>query len=90
MAEFLNDALGFAKGQGVTMLCDCSGDDHEGTFHTVPAGANGTIDSIVRYPSQGITFTVVIETTARDAEGDICYIVNSFDETDGKPNQFFK
>ncbi|WP_024516988.1 hypothetical protein [Bradyrhizobium sp. Tv2a-2] len=86
----LKEAFGFSVGQAVRMLCDCSGEDHEGAYQEVEPGAKGTIDSIERYAGdQGITITVVIDTGKRDKDGDPITIVNVFDETDGPPSQFF-
>ncbi|WP_439398549.1 hypothetical protein ACRQ5Q_14670 [Bradyrhizobium sp. PMVTL-01] len=88
--EELKEAFGFRVGQFVTMTCISKGEDHEGTEHTVAPGGKGKIDRIERLPApQGINITVVIETGKFDADGDMLYIVNSFDEEDGHPTAFF-
>ena len=59
MSEHLTEAFGFSVGQAVRMLCECSGDDCDGTYHRVEAGAEGTIDSIERFANdQGVNITV--------------------------------
>jgi len=91
MSEHLTEAFGFNVGQAVRMLCECSGDDCEGTYHRVEAGAEGTIDSIERFANdQGVNITVVIVTGKRDQNGEMLTIVNSFDELDGPPSKFFE
>ena len=87
----LKEANGFSRGQAVIMLCETSGDDHDGNYQTVPAGAAATIDSIRRYAgAQGVGFTLVIDTGKLNAGGDHLYIVNEFDEADGDPARFFR
>ena len=91
MSERLTEAFGFSVGQAVRMVCECSGDDYEGTYHLVGVGAEGTIDSIERFANdQGVNITVVIVTGKRDQNGEMLTIVNSFDELDGPPSKFFE
>ena len=69
MSEHLTEAFGFSVGQAVRMLCECSGDDCDGTYHQVEAGAEGTIDSIERFANaQGVNITVVVSRQQRDRQ----------------------
>lgn len=87
----LKEADGFSVGQSVTMLVCSAGDDCEGTYHELQPGAKATIDSIVRFqPPQNVAFTVVIETGVRDRNGEMLYIVNTFDDTNGGAAASFK
>lgn len=77
--------IAIKAGDRVRISVACSGEDHEGQFHELPAGCFGSVDRIETYTNdQGLVFTVVIPI---DAEHNI---VNAFDELDGPIEDFLE
>lgn len=85
MAHRDPSTVSIKAGDTVKILCPCEGEDHEGNYHRVPAGANGTVEMIsVSGNEQGLGFTVCIPV---DPEHNI---VNVFDELDGPIENFLQ
>ncbi len=82
----IQEYRGFKMGQKVHMKVDTTGGLPDGGEVTFPAGSPAVIDAIRDFGGrQGIGFDVVI--WSHDPEQTI---VNTFDDGDGDPNQFFQ